>query len=79
MYYDAWFLQVAVVYTGVRGYLDKLDPAQIGKFESQFLGLIRTQHKDILQTIAAEGKISESTDAKLKKVVTDFMASFQAQ
>ncbi|XP_022671102.1 ATP synthase subunit alpha, mitochondrial-like [Varroa jacobsoni] len=71
--------QVAVVYTGVRGYLDKLDPAQIGKFESQFLGLIRTQHKDILQTIAAEGKISESTDAKLKKVVTDFMASFQAQ
>lgn len=67
------------MYTGVRGYLDKLDPAQIGKFETQFLALMRTQHKDILQTIASEGKISDATDAKLKQIVTDFMASFQAQ
>jgi len=71
--------QVAVVYTGVRGYLDKLDPSLIGKFEEQFLALMRTQHKDILQTIASEGKISDATDAKLKKIVTDFLASFQAQ
>ncbi|OQR79102.1 ATP synthase subunit alpha [Tropilaelaps mercedesae] len=71
--------QVAVVYTGVRGYLDKLDPGLIGKCETQFLALMRTQHKDILQTIASEGKISDTTDAKLKKIVTDFMASFQAQ
>jgi len=70
--------QVAVVYTGVRGYLDKLDPALIGKFEAQFLSLMRNQHKDILDTIAAEGKISDATDAKLKKIVTDFVASFQA-
>jgi len=71
--------QVAVVYTGVRGYLDKLDPALIGKFETQFLALMRTQNKDILTTIATEGKISDATDAKLKKIVTDFLASFNAQ
>lgn len=70
--------QVAVVYTGVRGYLDKLDPALIGKFEAQFLSLMRTQHKNILETIATEGKISDATDAQLKKIVTEFVASFQA-
>ncbi|XP_003741104.1 ATP synthase subunit alpha, mitochondrial [Galendromus occidentalis] len=70
--------QVVVVYTGVRGYLDKLDPALIGKFEAQFLSLMRTQHKSILDTIASEGKISDTIDAQLKKIVTDFVASFQA-
>ena len=70
--------QVAVVYTGVRGYLDKLDPALIGKFEAQFLSLMRNQHKNILETIAKEGKISDATDEQLKKIVTNFVASFQA-
>ncbi|RWS16912.1 ATP synthase subunit alpha: mitochondrial-like protein [Dinothrombium tinctorium] len=70
--------QVAVIFTGVRGYLDKLDPSKIGKFEKEFLSHIKTSHKDVLQTIATEGKISEQTDAKLKQIVSDFMATFQA-
>jgi F-type H+-transporting ATPase subunit alpha len=70
--------QVAVIYTGVRGYLDKLDPSKIGKFEKEFLQHIKTSHKDLLSVIATEGKISDETDAKLKKIVTDFMATFQA-
>jgi F-type H+-transporting ATPase subunit alpha len=71
--------QVAVVYTGVRGYLDKMDPAKIEKFEKAFLSHMKTSHTDILKSIATEGKITDATDAKLKKVVTDFMASFLAQ
>lgn len=70
--------QVAVIYTGVRGYLDKLDPSKINKFEIEFLQMIRTSHRDLLKTIATEGKISDETDAKLKKLVTEFMATFQA-
>ncbi|KAF8793207.1 ATP synthase subunit alpha, mitochondrial-like [Argiope bruennichi] len=70
--------QVAVIYTGVRGYLDKLDPARIGAFEKAFLQHIKSSHQDILNTIATEGQISDATDAKLKKIVTDFFASFTA-
>ena len=70
--------QVAVIYTGVRGYLDKLDPSKINQFEKEFLQHIKTSHKDLLSTIATEGKISDETDAKLKKIVIDFMATFQA-
>lgn len=36
----------------------------------------RGSHQDILQSIAKEGKITDETDAKLKKVVTEFLASF---
>lgn len=70
--------QVAVVYTGVRGFLDKLDPSKIGKFEKEFLAHMKASHQDILDTIAKEGKISEDVDAKLKKIVTDFAATFQS-
>ncbi|GFQ79334.1 ATP synthase subunit alpha, mitochondrial [Trichonephila clavipes] len=70
--------QVAVIYTGVRGYLDKLDPSRIGSFEKAFLQHIKSSHQDLLNTIAAEGKISDETDKKLKKIVSDFLANFQA-
>ena len=70
--------QVAVIYTGVRGYLDKLDPAKIGQFEVEFLQLMKTSHQDLLDKIATEGQINDQVDAKLKTVVTEFMASFVA-
>lgn len=88
--------QVAVIYCGVRGHLDKVDPSKITVFEKQFsehvkyvidfihslrmliciFFIFRSSHQDILQSIAKEGKITEDTDAKLKKVVADFLASF---
>jgi F-type H+-transporting ATPase subunit alpha len=70
--------QVAVIYCGVRGYLDKMDPAKITAFEQEFLAHIRTSQKELTATIAKENTISEASDAKLKKVVTDFLATFNA-
>lgn len=70
--------QVAVIYTGVRGYLDKLDPSKINDFEKEFLQHIKTSHQDLLNSIAKEGHISDATDAKLKKIVADFFTSFTA-
>merc|ERR1712116_14060 len=67
---------IVSLWAGVRGYLDKLDPSKITAFEKEFLAHIKTSHQDILKAIAAEGKISDEVDAKLKKVVMDFMASF---
>jgi len=68
--------QVAVIYCGVRGHLDKLDPAKITAFEKAFMATVKTSHQDVLDTIATEGQVSAETDAKLKAIVTDFMASF---
>ncbi|XP_066974535.1 ATP synthase subunit alpha, mitochondrial [Macrobrachium rosenbergii] len=70
--------QVAVIYCGVRGHLDKLDPSKITKFEQEFMAMVKTSHQDLLNTIAKEGQITPDTDAKLKKIVTDFLATFQA-
>ncbi|XP_066249004.1 ATP synthase subunit alpha, mitochondrial [Euwallacea similis] len=68
--------QVAIIYCGVRGHLDKVDPGKITVFEKQFSEHIKTRHQNILQSIAKEGKITDSTDAELKKIVQDFLANF---
>lgn len=70
--------QVAVIYAGVRGYLDKLDPSKITKFESAFLSHVISQHQTLLGNIRTDGKISEQSDAKLKEIVTNFLAGFEA-
>merc|ERR1712149_133017 len=68
--------QVAVIYAGVRGYLDKLQTSEISTLEQAFQDHIRTEHSELLATIRSEGKLSEETDAKLKELVVAFVKSF---
>ncbi|CAH2296683.1 ATP synthase subunit alpha, mitochondrial [Pelobates cultripes] len=70
--------QVTVIYAGVRGHLDKMEPSKITKFESAFLAHIKSQHQELLATIRTEGKISEQTDVKLKELVINFLSTFEA-
>uniref|UniRef100_A0A087Y8K4 ATP synthase subunit alpha n=4 Tax=cellular organisms TaxID=131567 RepID=A0A087Y8K4_POEFO len=69
--------QVAVIYAGVRGHLDKMEPSKITKFEKAFLQHILSQQQDLLAAIKADGKISEASDAKLKQIVLNFLSSFE--
>ncbi|EDW61453.1 ATP synthase subunit alpha, mitochondrial [Drosophila novamexicana] len=69
--------QVAVIYCGVRGHLDKMDPSKITKFEKEFLQHIKTSEQGLLDGIAKDGQISEAADAKLKDIVQKFMSTFQ--
>jgi len=68
--------QVATIYAGVRGHLDKVDPSKITAFEQDFLKHIRGSHQDLLSQIRDEGFISEANDAKLKEIVTKFLAGW---
>nr|XP_054756340.1 ATP synthase subunit alpha, mitochondrial-like [Lytechinus pictus] len=70
--------QVAVLFAGVRGHLDKIDPAKVTKFEEQFLAHIRSSHQGLLDTIRSEGQLSQQTEEKLKDVVTKFLDTFEA-
>lgn len=70
--------QVVVVYCGVRGFLDKIDPSKIGEFEKQFLGHMRTSGKPILDSIAKEQKILKETEDKLKATIKSFIEGFSS-
>ncbi|KAL5110246.1 ATP synthase subunit alpha mitochondrial [Taenia crassiceps] len=70
--------QVVVIYAGVRGHLDKMDPSKITKFEQDFLKYFKANHQDVLKTIREVGEISPELDDRLKTIVTDFLASYQS-
>merc|ERR1719237_1642507 len=65
--------QVCVVYCGVRGFLDKVDPGKITTFEAEFLQHIRSSQQDLLKTIAKEGKINDQADEQLKSIIKKFL------
>lgn len=69
--------QVAAIYAGVRGHLDKLDPSKVTAFEEAFTEHVKTAHQDLLDTIRKEGQISEATEAKLKEIVVAFKQNFE--
>ena len=61
--------QVAVIYAGVKGYLDDLPQAKVRAFEDELLGTLRSG-KTLLATIKKEEKLSDETEAKLKEAIT---------
>jgi len=68
--------QVAVIYCGVRGFLDKIDPSKITDFEKKFLDHVLATQRPLLDAIAKDGHLSPDSDAKLNAVVKAFMATY---
>jgi F-type H+-transporting ATPase subunit alpha len=68
--------QVCVIYAGVNGYLDAFQVNRVRAFEDGLLGLLRSQHTDILNDIRDTRALSDATTAKLKGVVEGFAKTF---
>ena len=59
--------QVVVIFSGVKGFLDKIEISEITKFESFLLKKLRNQGKDVLKTIKDQKSLSEDTETKLNQ------------
>ena len=68
--------QVAVIFAGVNGYLDKLTLPQVGKFEQGLLTHMRTTGKAVLDAIRAEKALSDDLRGKLKAEIDAFAKTF---
>jgi F-type H+-transporting ATPase subunit alpha len=68
--------QVAVIFAGVNGYLDKLQVNQVGKFEQGLLTHMRTEGKEILDAIREEKQITDEIKEKLTAEITAYAKSF---
>ncbi|MER9892032.1 F0F1 ATP synthase subunit alpha [Mesorhizobium sp. M0119] len=68
--------QVAVIFAGVNGYLDKLSINQVGKFEHGLLSHMRSAGKDVLDGIRKEKALSDDLRARLKAEIDAFAKTF---
>src|SRR6201987_2547525 len=68
--------QVCVIYAGVNGYLDVLPVERVRAFEEGLLGLLRSQHTDVLTAIRDSRDLDDATAGKLKTVVDGYAKTF---
>jgi F-type H+-transporting ATPase subunit alpha len=68
--------QVCILFAGVKGYLDKVNIAQIGNFEKALLVDLETKNQNILSQIRKEKSISPEFEKELHTYMKNFSASF---
>ncbi len=69
--------QVIVLYAGTRGYLDGVEVADVGRYESELLEWFNARHSDVLATIRTEGKVpdEEALEAAIDAFTTQFVGT----
>jgi F-type H+-transporting ATPase subunit alpha len=68
--------EVISIYAGVKGYLDKIDVRDVGRFEKSLLSEMKAKQAGILTAIATEKQISAQTEEKLKAFLDAFSKTF---
>ncbi len=68
--------QVAILFAGTRGYLDKYEVAKLKEYEPQLLSFLQSKYPAVMKQIDDEKIISPELEKKLKDVITEFDSVF---
>jgi F-type H+-transporting ATPase subunit alpha len=68
--------QVVSVFAGTRGYLDKIEVNQIGKFEAQLLSELKSKEPGIIEAIRNDQQIKPETEKNLIAFIENFLRTF---
>ena len=67
--------QVAIIYCGTKGLLQKVPVDKVKDFESEYLFFLKQNHKEVLQNLK-QGKLLDADMETLKKVALDFASKY---
>ena len=68
--------QVAVIFAGVKGYLDQIPTQKIGEFEQSLIQTLKAKGSNILESIRKDKSISDDTEKALKDTLDDLVKNF---
>ena len=69
--------QVVLIYAGTRGYLDKVDVANVGRYERELVAWLRAKKADLLKAIVDKKDIGkDGIEDKIKAALEEFTATF---
>ncbi|MGH8875971.1 MAG: F0F1 ATP synthase subunit alpha [Stackebrandtia sp.] len=71
--------EVISLWAGTGGELDDVPVGEVRRFEEEFLGYMRHNHRDALNAIAETGKLDDDTRATLESAVARFKQMFLAK
>ncbi len=67
--------QIAIIYASTNGLLDDVPVARVKEFENEFLSLLNTQNRDVLDLLR-QGKLDDNITGVLKKTAKDLAATY---
>src|SRR3954447_7988318 len=70
--------QVVAIFSGTRGYLDRIPVNSVGPFETRMLGELKSAAPGILEAIRTDREIKKPTEDKLIAFLDGFAKSFAA-
>jgi len=71
--------QVALIYAGTKGYLDKIALGDIRAFEAGLYKFLETRHPQVFKDIVAKKQLDDPTKAALDTAVKEFVTQFAAR
>ena len=69
--------QIAIIYLGTKGLLNKVPVNKVRDFETEYLQVLESKHKDTLDKIAA-GKIDDEITGVLEQVSADVAGKYNS-
>ncbi len=67
-----------MIFAGTRGYLDALPVNAVGRFEEDFLRIMRDEHAGLLDRIRTEKALSSDMEQELTQILDRFAENFVA-
>ena len=69
-------VQVAVIFAGVKGYLDQIPTQKIGEFEQSLIQKLNAKGSNILESIRKDKSISDDIEKALKDTLDELVKNF---
>jgi F-type H+-transporting ATPase subunit alpha len=70
--------QQSVLYAGVNGFIDDIDPSDVVRFEEEFHAFIESKYSSIITDLNAKKKIDDDIKAVLETAINEFKTIFKA-
>jgi len=71
--------QVAILFAGTRGFLDKYPVDKLKNYEPQLLSFLKSKYPEIMKEIDNQKIISPELEKKMKEVLTEFDSVYVAE
>jgi F-type H+-transporting ATPase subunit alpha len=69
--------QILTVYAGTNGYVDRVPPSALARYESELYAFVETKHKHIFTDLTNRKAIDEDLKSRIGKALEEFNGIFQ--
>jgi F-type H+-transporting ATPase subunit alpha len=75
---DPWPMEdmVVAIFAGTQGYLDRIKPERVRRFQDELRIRMHSEHEDLLRRVRETGELSEEDERELNDAIEQFLMDF---